>query len=76
MKGAGWREAEERRKEKRKTGTGRHVPNNICEGREEEEREPWMCAGESFPNNICNESNICNGRKGGEVRREEGKISN
>lgn len=32
--------------------------------------------GESFPNNICNESNICNGRKGGEVRREEGKISN
>lgn len=45
MKGAEWREAEERRKEKRKTGTGRHVPNNICEGREEEERAPWMCAG-------------------------------
>lgn len=36
----------------------------------------WMCTGESFPNNICNESNICNERKGGEVRREEEKILN
>lgn len=35
-----------------------------------------MCTGESFPNNICNESNICNERKGGEVGREEERILN